>query len=395
MPACRSAAHQMCSRWRVAGVALVLSVLWVSAMSGTGGCSKSAAQSAAPPAGPPPVPVVVATAQQQDVPVEIRVIARVEAFQTVTVKPQVAGRVSAVNFTQGQDVQVGDLLFSLDARPFEAALRQAEANLAKDSALAEDAKREAAWTSELVQKTAAAQREYEKAQAAADALQATVRADQAMVENAQLDLDYCSIRSPLAGLTGARLADAGNVVKADEAELVVINQVTPIYVTFAVSEQFLPEIQKYQPAGPLSVTATIPPAEEASEQGTLSFVDNKVDSATGMILLKATFPNESRRLWPGQFVNAVLTLTVEPGAIVVPSQAVQMGQAGPFLYAVNADSTVENRPVTTGPTWNTLVVIERGVDAGEQVVTDGQLRLVPGAKVTAKATPATSQESRP
>jgi multidrug efflux system membrane fusion protein len=364
------------------------------ALAGIGACSKFAAQTGAAPAlVPPPVPVTVATAEQRDVPVQLRAIARVEAYQTVTIKPQVAGQVSALHFEQGQDVKAGDLLFSLDPRPFEAALRQAEANLAKDTVLAEDVQREAKFTGDLVKQTAAAQREYEKAQAAADALAATVRADQALVDNARINLDYCSIRSPLDGRTGARLADPGNVVKANEAELVVINQINPIYVTFSVPEQYLSEIKKFQADGPLAVAAVFPQDDATIEQGTLSFIDNRIDNTTGMVTLKGTFPNESRRLWPGQFVNVILTLTTRPGAVVIPSQAVQTGQAGQFVYVVKDDSTVESRPVTTGPTLTTLVVIERGVDAGQRVVTDGQLRLVPGAKISIKDGSPASQET--
>lgn len=359
-------------------------------------CNQKSAGSEPARGGPAPaVPVKVATAVQEDVPVQIRAIARVEAFQTVTVKPQLAGQMTAVHFTEGQDVKAGDLLFSLDDRPFKAAVQQAEANLAHDTALAEDAEREAAWEAALVKQNAAAQREYEKARAAADALQAAVRADQAAVEKTRLDLGYCSIQSPIDGRTGSRLTDLGNVVKADETLLVTINQTSPIYVTLSVPEQYLSGIKEYQAAGPLTVTAAIPESKDPAEQGVLSFVDNKVDNMTGMIMLKGTFRNEARRLWPGQYVHAVLTLTTRPGAVVVPSAAVQTGQSGQFIYVVKADRTVETHPVATGPSLDDEVVIERGIAAGETVVTDGQLRLVPGAKVEIKEGAASAPAAHP
>jgi multidrug efflux system membrane fusion protein len=340
------------------------------------------------------VPVRVGRAVKEDVPVQIRAIARVEPYATVTVKPQVGGQIAAVHFAEGQDVKTGDLLFSLDARPFEAALRQAEAELAKDTVLAEDAAEEAAWEADLLQQKVATDREYDKSRAAADALAATVRADQAAVERARIDLDYCSVRSPLDGRTGALLADQGNVVKINEAALVVINQIRPIYVSFSVPEQFLAEVKKYQAAGPLTVEAVIPQDEGPPERAELTFIDNQVDRTTGTIMLKGTFQNEKRRLWPGQFVNAILTLTTEPGAIVVPSQAVQTGQSGQFIFVVKADQTVDMRAVTAGVTLGNKTVIQRGIEAGDTVVTDGQLRLVPGAQVTIKEGPATTPTSQ-
>ena len=348
-----------------------------------GGKSRSADRAA--------VPVKVATAVQSDVPVQIRSIARVEAYATVTVKPQVVGQITDVLFTEGQDVKVNDLLFNIDPRPFEAALRQAEATLAKDTALAEDAEKEVVWEANLLKQNAAAQREYEKSRADADALQATVRADVAAVERARLDLEYCAIRSPIDGRTGDVLIDRGNVVKADEAMLVVINQISPIYVVLSLPEQHLSAIVEHQAAGPLAVEATIPQDDGPTEHGVLTFVDNKVDNTTGTITLKATFNNEDRRLWPGQFVNAVVTLTIRPGAIVVPSSAVQTGQTGQFVYVVKDDRTAELRPIVAGFTLDDRIVIEQGLGAGEVVVTDGQLRLVPGAAVDLRS--AASQPS--
>ena len=361
-------------------------------------CSKpgtAAGQGQRPAAGA--VPVRVGTATREDMPVQIRAIARVEAYNTVTIKPRVAGQIMSVYFTEGQDVKAGEPLFNIDPRPYQAALAQAEGTLARDIALAKDAADEAAWQRNLLQEHVAAQREYDRSQAAADSAQATVRADQAAVAQARLNLEYCSVVSPIDGRTGGRLADMGNVVKADDTALVVINQINPIYVAISVPEQNLAQIKRYQAAGHLPVEATIPQDEGPPEHGELTFIDNQVDRTTGMILLKGTFGNEERRLWPGQFVSAVLTLTTEPGAIVVPSQAVQTGQSGQYVFVVKDDQTVEMRPVTVGLVLENRTVIQRGVEAGDTVVTDGQLRLVPGVKVSIKDGPATaptSQEAR-
>jgi multidrug efflux system membrane fusion protein len=360
---------------------------------GSSSCSKTdppPARSATPLA----VPVRVATATQQDVPVQLRSIARVEPYSTVTMRARVAGQIMSQHFTDGEDVQAGDELFSIDPRPFQAALGQAEGNLARDIALSKDAADEAAWQNSLLQQHVAAQREYDHAQATADSLQATVRADQAAVDQARLNLEYCSVRSPLDGRAGAALTQEGNVVQADTTPLVVLNQINPIYVTFSVPEQDLARIKRYQAIAPLAVEAIIPQDEQVPEQGELTFIDNQVDRTTGMILLKGTFLNEKRRLWPGQFVNVVLTLATEKGVTVVPSQAVQTGQSGQYVYVVKPDQTVEMRPVTAGLAVADRTVIERGVDAGDTVVTDGQLRLVPGAKVTIKEGPTSAPTSQ-
>lgn len=352
---------------------------------GLGGCPRS--DSAEPGASPrrPSVPVTVALAEQRDVPVLVQAIARGEPYRTVTIKPQVSGRISHVHFEEGDHVDEGDLLFTIDARPFEATLRQAEAILAKDEALAEDAAAEANWQTELHSRAVTAQREYETALAQAAALRAAVAADQAAVESARLQLEYCTIRAPISGRTGSRLADPGSVVKANEAELVVLNQISPLYVVFSVPERHLAAIKEYQAAGPLAVVAEMPEGGGPPENGELTFIDNKVDDTTGMIVLKGTFANEQQRLWPGQYLRAVLTLTMRPEAVVVPSAAVQIGQGGQFVYVMKDDATVEARPVQTGPALADKVVVENGLAAGERVVTDGQLRLTPGAAVQVRA----------
>jgi membrane fusion protein, multidrug efflux system len=331
-----------------------------------------------------PIPVTVGTAIQKTVPVQLRVIGTVEAFSVVSVKTLVGGEMTRVHFTEGQDVKKGDPLFTIDSRPYEAALKQAEANLQKDLAQEKNAQEDARRYEFLIQKGVVARQQYDKFRTDADALEATVLADRAAVENIKLQLEYCFIRSPIDGRTGYLMVKQGNVVKANDIVLVVINQINPIYVTFSVPEQNLSEIRKYMAAGKLKVEAISPNDENRPEKGILSFVDNAVDSTTGTIRLKGTFANREKKLWPGQFVNVVLTLTTQPDAIVVPSQAIQTGQEGQYVFVVKQDSTVESRPVVAGRTNNNETVVQKGLNADEKVVTDGQLRLYPGAKVEIK-----------
>ena len=341
-------------------------------------CSRSTTASLTAPT----VPVSVATVEQKTVPVEVRGIGSVEAYSTVSIKAQVAAELTAVHFQEGQDVRAGDLLFSLDRRPFEAALRQAEANLARDIAQAEQAHAQARRYVQLREEGVAAEAQTEQFEAEARALDATVQADRAAVERARLNLEYCTIRSPLDGRTGRLMVNVGNLVKAsDDPALVVINQITPIYASFALPEQYLGDVKKYMAAGTLKVEAAGRDDPARSERGRVSFVDNTVDTTTGTIRLKGVFPNAEKRLWPGQFVDVVLTLTETPNAIVVPAQALQESQAGEFVYVVKADGTVDSRPVETGQTVAGLTIVKQGLHAGEIVVTDGQLRLIPGAKV--------------
>ncbi len=330
------------------------------------------------------VPVAVATAVEKTVPIEVRTIGTGEAFSTVTVKAQIEGQLEKVLFTEGQYVQKGDSLFSIDPRPFEAELRQAEANLARDIAQEKNAKAQADRYQKLFADGIVSKEQYDQFRTNADALDAAVRADRAAEENARIRLEYCSVRSPIAGRTGSLMVHEGNVVKANETVLVIINQIRPIYVTFSVPEQYLPDIKKFMSAGRLPVEALLPGAEQDPAKGTLTFVDNTVDSATGTIKLKATFTNVDRRLWPGQFVNVALRLSERPNAVAVPSQAVQTGQSGSYLFIVKPDGTVDSRPVVPGSTYGGETVIEKGLEAGETVVTDGQLRLIPGAKVEIK-----------
>ena len=337
------------------------------------------------PAAKPQVLVTVADAVEKSVPVQIRAIGNVEAYNSVEIKAQINGQVSRVHFEEGDDVRKGALLFTIDPRPFEAALRQAEAALARDRAQARFAGEQAARYGALLKDGIVTQDQYDQLRANADALDAASAADRAAVDNARIMLGYCHIHSPIDGRTGNLAVKAGNLVKANDVPvLVTINQITPIYVTFTVPEKELPQIKKYQAAGKLKVDAVVPDDAKGHESGTISFLDNTVDATTGTIRLKGIFANVGRKLWPGQFVNVVLTLTTRPHAVVVPSRAIQTGQQGEFVFVVKPDLTVESRAVATGEMLNGETVISGGVKPGEKVVVDGQLQLVPGARVEVK-----------
>jgi len=358
------------------------------------GCSgkKGASAPARSPAGMA-VPVVVAQVSQQDVPVQLTEIGNVEAYSTVTIKSLVDGEIQRAYFTEGQDVRKGARLFSIDPRPFEAALHQAEANLARDQAQARYAQAEAQRYTQLQKAGIVSEIQYEQFTANSQALDAAVRSDQAAVENAKIQLSYCSIDAPISGRTGSLLVHPGNLVKTNDTSLVVINQVTPIYVDFSVPEQSLAQVKQQQARGRLRVVAYPTGNTSDTSTGILSFINNAVDSNTGTIQLKGTFPNRDRRLWPGQFVNVVLDLTVQRNATVVPSQAVQTGEQGQYVYVVKADHTADLRPVSVGNSLAGLTVVDKGLNPGETVVTNGQLRLYPGAKVSFKSGSASKQES--
>ena len=335
--------------------------------------------------GAPPVAVTVATVEQKDVPVQIRAIGNIEAYSTIQVKAQIGGQLMKVHFREGQDVSAGDLLFTIDPRPYEAQIKQAEANLAKDNAQLAYAREEAQRYAELAKKGYVAREQYEQFHTNAAALESTVNADRAVLENARLQLKYCYIYSPITGRTGNLAVNAGNLVKANaDTAMLTINQIEPIYATFSVPERDLAEIKKYTGQGKLGVDAFIAKDDTIPERGVLTFIDNAVDLNTGTIRLKGTFANEKRKLWPGQFVNVVLTLTTRPGVMLVPASAVQTGQEGQYLFVVKGDNTVESRPVTVGISVGDQTVIDKGVAAGEKVVTDGQLQLVSGSKVDIK-----------
>jgi membrane fusion protein, multidrug efflux system len=425
------------------GPSLVFLVLIIG--SGGAGCSSESKGQSAPRA----VPVVVGQVTQKSVPLQLRAIGNVGAYTTVSVKSLVGGEVVKVHFVEGQEVRRGDPLFTIDPRPLEAAVKQAEANLAKDLGQVKQA--EANWAKDLsavkqaeanlardtsqaknadvqaerykslVEKQVVAQQQYDQFRTSAEALDATlmadraaidnanavarasqeavenakavVQADRAIAENAKIQLGYCSICSPIDGRAGNILIDRGNIVKANDTPfLVAINQISPIYVTFSLPEKNLAEIRRYMAVGKLPVEAIIPNAGGPTEQGVLSFIDNAVDSTTGTIQVKGTFLNKEKRLWPGQFVNVVLTLTNQSDAVVVPIEAIQTGQQGQYVFVVKPDSTVESRPVVVERTLDHAAIIGKGLAPGETVVTDGQLQLVAGTKVEVKNS-ATAQAS--
>jgi multidrug efflux system membrane fusion protein len=352
------------------------------------GCSGGAKKGA----GGAGAPVLVAQAVETNVPVLIDPppVGHVMPYSTVTIHSQIQGMISEVHFREGQEVKKGDLLFTIDPRPSQAALDQARAALERDTAQLEYATINFAREQKLFDQKLISLDELDTNRASQDALTGTVAADRAAITNALLNLDYCQIRAPIDGRTGSLQSYEGNVVKAPDDILLTINQIHPIYAAFAVPEQYLPEIKKEMREKTLKVMATfqnmdVPP------QGELTFIDNAVDMTTGTIQLRATFPNEDNTLWPGQFVQVTLTLSELTNVVVVPSQAVQTGQNNQFVYVVKPDPTnrtsqiVENRPVTVGITYQNETVVEKGLQAGETVVTDGQLRLEPGTKVNIKS----------
>ena len=331
------------------------------------------------------VPVTVAQVVQKSMPIEITVIGAAEPYSSVSIRSQITGQMTAVNFTEGDDVRAGQVLFALDRRPLEAALEQAKANLDRDIAQAANAAAQFKRFQELADRGIATKEQVDTARTSMTALNATVNADRAALENAQVQLQYATITATISGRTGALQVHEGNLVRAnDQTPLVVINQIAPISVAFAVPEARLPELKRYMERGALRVTATPPKDEAPPAVGRISFVDNQVDQTTGTIKLKGTFPNEDRRLWPGQFLNVTVTLTNDPTAIVVPTAAVQTGQQGQYVFVVKDDHTVEMRSVVVSRTSSAETVLANGVKPGETVVTDGHLRLVPGSLISVK-----------
>ena len=350
------------------------------------GCSRKGA------GGPARIPVTVARAEQRAVPYEIIATGTVEPRQTVSVQSQVTGVLTQVAFREGDDVAAGQVLFQIDARPFQAALDQARAMLARDQAQAQSAVLDAQRYAELVKQDYVTKSDYEAKRAAAEALQAVVRADSAAVASAALNLDWATIRAPIAGRTGRLLVHEGNLVRANANAtdpLVVIHQIHPILVRFAVPEAHLADIQRYR-KNRLPVLVSPSKTDTVFTEGTLTFIDNSVDTTTGTVLLKAEFTNRDNALWPGEFLNTRLQLYIEDKALVVPSQAVMNGQQGSYLFVVNQDGTARSQPVTVERTAGAYAVLAQGAEAGggvrpgDEVVTDGQLRLVAGAPVEVK-----------
>jgi len=332
----------------------------------------------------PTVPVSVSPAVRIDAPAVVAANGVVEPVQTVAVEAQVGGTLTEVSFQEGQEVSEGQTLFRIDPRPFEAALRQSEAALARDRAQAQNAQREAERYKALVAKDYVTQSQAEQAQAQAASLVATLQADSAAVENARVNLGYTTIRAPIGGRTGSLLVRRGNLVKPNGGPLVVINELQPILVRFPVTARDFLALRRRVATGPVPVRVTASDSTVLPEQGSLTFLDNAVDSLTGTVTAKARFNNSSRALWPGEYVRVAVQLDVRSGAIAVPTTAVMNGQEGTYVYVVDAEKNAHVRTVTPGQAVGDLTVIERGVQPGEQVVVDGQSRLMPGAKVDAK-----------
>jgi len=341
------------------------------------------------------VPVVAGKVEQRDMPIYLDGLGTVQAFNTVTVHTRVDGQLQQVLFSEGQDVKAGDLLGVVDPRPFQAALDQAIAKKAQDEAQLANAKVVLERNSDLLKKKVIAQQDFDASKYSTDSLQAAVQADQAAIENARTQLDYTQVKSAIDGRTGVRLVDVGNIVHAsDQTGIVVITQLHPISVVFTLPEQNLQEVLNQGGAkGGLKVLALDRGNTSTLDEGTLAVVDNEIDPTTGTVKLKATFPNNELKLWPGKFVNARLVLTTRKDATVIPSSVVQRGPQGTYAYLIKPDKTVEMRPIKVAQTEGNLALVDKGLEPGEQVVVDGQYKLQPGAHVEL-TTPQPSQQKR-
>jgi multidrug efflux system membrane fusion protein len=362
-----------------------------------GACSNSPSAEEPKSKERPAVPVTVASVFTKDVPIQVSAVGNVEAYSTVAVKSRVSGELVGVHFQEGQEVKEGDLLFTIDKAPYEVALKEAQARLERDQALARKARDDVRRNMPLAEKDIVSRQSLDQYSSTAEAAEALVKADQAAVENLQLQLGYCSIRSPISGRTGSLLIQKGNLVKANDENksLLTVHQLEPIYVTFAVPEKYLGEINRRTREGKMEVQINTQenPGLAESITGVVSFVNNTVEQSTATIRLKATFQNRDRRLWPGQTTSALLTLGVQPKAVVVPSQAIQAGQSGSYAFVVKQDQTAELRLVSVSRTTNGETVIEKGLSPGETVVTDGQLLLTSGARVSIKDQNSARQEA--
>jgi membrane fusion protein, multidrug efflux system len=354
------------------------------------GCSKQASPPArqgkeGKGAGNGPVPVLAGKVVEKSAPVQIMAVGNAQPYTQVSIRAQITGQLSKVHFQEGQTVKRGDLMFTIDPRPAQAAMDQVQANLARDQAQLENAQIDFDRQKKLFESKISARGDYDKAQAALDTLRGTVLADKAAISNAALNLEFTSIRAPMDGRTGNVMVHEGNIVKSETDVLVEINQVQPIFVSFCVPEQYLPAIKARLREGPLKAHTSYPGMEGPEPEGLVSFLNNMVDATTGMIQLKAVFTNSDNTLWPGQFVQVTLTLQEQLNAVVAPAQAVQIGQAGEYVFVIKGDQTVELRPIKTGATKNGESVIQSGLKPGETVVTDGQLRLISGSRVEVKS----------
>jgi membrane fusion protein, multidrug efflux system len=333
----------------------------------------------------PGAPVRVAQVTQRTIPVRVEAIGAVQANAVVKIKSRVDGQIISAGFREGQIVKKGDLLFQIDPRPFEAALKQAEANLARDQAQLTKAKSDLERYSALSNKGFSSQQRFEEARAAVGVYSASIQAGEQAIEIARLNLEFTTIRSPVTGRTGSMLVYPGNLVEANkDPPLVTINEIQPILISFSVPEQYLPEIKRRMVKEELTVNVTIPEEKASPVSGEVTFIDNQVDVQTGTIVLKARSDNEDERLTPGQFVNVSMKLAALENATTVPSRAIQVNQSGSFVFVVKENKTVEMRPVEVGPQADDFTAVLKGLKKGETVVTDGQLRLFPNAKVAPK-----------
>ena len=341
------------------------------------GCAKKA-----PPAFErPPAPVNVVSAISQNVPLYIDEVGRTVARESVSVQPELSGRVTEIHFTDGADLKKGELLFTIDPRPFQAQLNLAEANLAQSKAALDLAKIQFARVQDLVESKAIARQDYDTRKNAVDVGEAQVKQFEAAVESARLNLEYTAIHSPIDGRAGHRLVDIGNVVTANTTTLLSIERIDPIYADFTVTENDFSEVQRHSSKANLKVEVRLPDEQDKPLVGQLTFLDNSVQPASGTVMLRATVPNGGRRLWPGRFVNVRLILATLPGAVLVPAATPQDSAKGPFVYVVKDDSTAEPRPVKLGQRQGDLVVVEQGLKSGERVITTGQIAVMPGSKV--------------
>ena len=352
------------------------------------GCgNKEQVQAARGSGGRPPAPVVIASVEQRDIPVQIKGIGNVEAYQTVLIRSQVNGQIQQIFFKEGEDVREGQPLFRLDKRPFQADLEKAIGQMKHDQAQAENSRIQAERYSQLEKEGVASQEQAEQLRAQAKADASAVEADNAAVDAARVQLQYTDIVAPIKARAGALMINLGNLVKANDTPyLVQLNQVTPIYVTFSVPESNLDRVRRRFTSGQLKVLAYPKGQSDQPAEGRLTFIDNGVDTTTGMFKLKATYQNTDRRLWPGQFVDVALELSTQKNAVVVPTRAIQTGQQGEYVYVVRADSTAESRPVKTAGAYQNLTVVSDGLKIGEHVIVNGQLRVSPNAKVVVQGT---------
>lgn len=348
----------------------------------------------------PPAPVTVATAVADDVPIYIDAVGKIAAREVVSIQPQVSGRITKIHFADGADVKAGDLLFTIDPRPYQAQLNEAEANLAGAEAALNLAKTNFARVEAVSDPRAVSRQDYDAKKSAVQTAEAEVRQNRAAVETARLNLEYCTIRSPINGRAGQRQVDIGNVVSPNNGSLLVIQRLDPIYADFTITEKDLSSVQRNMASRTLKAEVRLPDDDSPPRQGQLTFVDNSVQEGTGTVKLRATIANGDRRFWPGRFANVRLILSIQEDAVLVPAAAPQMSAKGPFVYVVKEDSSAELRPVTPGQRQGDLIVITQGLKAGERVVVQGQLGVTPGGKVSItkpaapQSAPAPSPESK-